>query len=62
MSAVRQALAGRAAAAARALRGFLVGFTGMPAARLDAGCAHARPADGAREALAERAVRRPSCC
>jgi hypothetical protein len=38
-----------------ALRGFLAGFTGMPAARLPEGrCA--------RHALAERASRRKSCC
>jgi hypothetical protein len=50
--------------ALRALRGFLVGFTGMPSARLEApgprcgrGAAHA-----ARHALAEQAARRPRCC
>jgi len=38
-----------------ALRGFLAGFTGMPAARLPEGrCA--------RHALAERAAQRKSCC
>jgi hypothetical protein len=57
MSGVLRRARGRAAAAARALRGFLVGFTGMPAAHLGAGCAH-----GARDALAERAARRPGCC
>jgi hypothetical protein len=38
-----------------ALRGFLAGFTGMPAARLPDGCC-------ARHALAERASHRKSCC
>jgi hypothetical protein len=38
-----------------ALRGFLAGFTGMPAARLPDGCC-------AEHALAERAARRKSCC
>jgi hypothetical protein len=38
-----------------ALRSFLAGFTGMPAARLPEGrCA--------RHALTERASRRPNCC
>jgi len=50
-------LAARARAAARALRGFLVGFTGMPAARLADRCPH-----GARRALSDRAARRPTCC
>jgi len=43
--------------AARALRDFLRGFAGMPAARL--------PGEGtacARHALEERAGRRQSCC
>jgi hypothetical protein len=47
----------RLRAAARALRGFLAGFTGMPSARLAAGCPHAT-----RQALADRSARRPSCC
>jgi|GEM_PF-4551950 len=42
--AVRARAAARAHAAARALRGFLAGFTGMPAARL----ADAGPRDAAR--------------
>jgi hypothetical protein len=50
-------LAAGAHSAASALRGFLVGFTGMPAARLADRCPH-----GARRALSERADRRPSCC
>ena len=38
-----------------ALRGFLAGFTGMPAARLpEHRCA--------RDTLSERASRRPTCC
>jgi hypothetical protein len=40
---------------ASALRSFLAGFTGMPAARLPEGCC-------ARHALGERAARRQSCC
>ena len=47
----------RLRAAARALRGFLAGFTGMPSARLAADCPHAT-----REALSDRSARRPSCC
>jgi len=46
-----------------ALRGFLVGFTGMPSRRL------AHPAndgssgtEGARRALGARSERRPTCC
>ena len=62
MSATR--LAGCVRAAARALRDFLAGFTGMPSARLDAPCARCGRDAGraAREALGERAARRPSCC
>ena len=44
-------------AAARALRGFLAGFTGMPSPRLAERCP-----DGARRALEGRSSRRPSCC
>jgi hypothetical protein len=44
-------------AALRALRGFLAGFTGMPAARLPGSCPNA-----AREALSDRSARRPTCC
>jgi hypothetical protein len=43
--------------AAGALRGFLAGFTGMPAARLPGDCPHA-----ARDALSARSSRRPTCC
>jgi hypothetical protein len=54
----------RTRAAARALRAFLAGFTGMPAARLESPCpgcgGDARRA--ARDALAARASRRQSCC
>ena len=57
-------LLARTRAAARALRAFLAGFTGMPSARLDPRCptcgGNARRA--ARDALAARASRRPSCC
>jgi hypothetical protein len=51
-------------AAARALRGFLAGFTGMPSARLPEprACCEGGAADAAREALGERAARRPTCC
>jgi hypothetical protein len=38
-----------------ALRSFLEGFTGMPAARLPDGCC-------TRHALADRAARRKTCC
>jgi hypothetical protein len=50
--------------AVRALRGFLAGFTGMPAARLDAPGARCGgdAAHAARHALAEQAARRPRCC
>ena len=48
-------MTGRLRAFCAALRGFLAGFTGMPAARLPDGCC-------ARHALAERASRRKSCC
>jgi hypothetical protein len=44
-------------AAGAALRGFLAGFTGMPAARLPERCPHA-----ARDALSKRSARRPTCC
>jgi hypothetical protein len=50
-------LAPRLRGAAAALRGFLAGFTGMPAARLPGDCPHA-----ARDALASRSSRRPTCC
>lgn len=48
----------------RALRGFLIGFTGMPAPRLDAHCTHdgGGAPQAARRALSERAARRRSCC
>ncbi|HVP31230.1 MAG TPA: hypothetical protein VMW35_18940 [Myxococcota bacterium] len=47
----------RLARLARALRDFLRGFLGMPAARLPAGSATC-----VRHALEERADRRRSCC
>jgi len=50
-------LAARTRDAARALRGFLAGFTGIPAARPAPCCP-----DAARRALTERAARRPTCC
>lgn len=54
----------RLRAAARALRAFLAGFTGMPAARLDTSCptCGADRRRAARDALTARAARRPSCC
>lgn len=60
MSAARL-LAG-ARAATRALRGFLAGFTGMPSGRLAAPGRERCAAGSAREALGERAARRPGCC
>ena len=48
-------MSGRGRSFFAALRGFLAGFTGMPAARLPEG-------GGARHALGERAKRRQSCC
>jgi hypothetical protein len=64
MRAVARAVRLRLRLAARALRGFLRGFTGMPSARLAPGCAHDAedPGAAARRALRERAARRPSCC
>jgi hypothetical protein len=57
MSAALLRLAARLRPAAAALRGFLAGFTGMPAARLPGDCPHA-----ARDALSARSSRRPTCC
>ena len=60
-SALRR-LTPRLRAAARALRGFLAGFTGMPSARLAAGGPQAPRRRGRERSLAERAARRQSCC
>lgn len=61
-SALRR-LTPRLRAAARALRGFLAGFTGMPSARLAAGGPQgAGDAAAVERSLAERAARRQSCC
>jgi hypothetical protein len=57
MSAALLRLASRLRSVAAALRGFLAGFTGMPAARLPGDCPHA-----ARDALSARSSRRPTCC
>jgi hypothetical protein len=62
MRALASAVRLRLLPAARALRGFLRGFTGMPSARLAPGCSHEDPVAAARRALSEHAARRPTCC
>lgn len=57
MSRALSQLALRARAGAKALRGFLEGFTGIRSLPGEVRCA-----EDARRALGERATRRPTCC
>ena len=57
MSRALSQLALRARAGAKALRGFLEGFTGIRSLPGEVRCA-----EDARRTLGERATRRPTCC